>query len=506
MATTWTKKLSFADGSLVLVGLLLIFLLSPYLLILRFLEAPFQWQADEFIWALRNSLVQAFFSAICSVVLGVFGALVLVSWAPVSPVRRWLDTLMVLPGFLPPIFLMIALLSLGSEFPRGVIGIVVAHALACFGLVATSLARRMEQKLVAYSQVGAVLGATRLMFIRWVAWPLMRKDLASAFILVFLVCLGSFSIPFVMGTGVGITLEVLIYEKIRNAGAWGQAVSYSLAQSFLVLILVWPRQKMLNSRSVGGASEQIVPTKAGKGLLQLLPMPMGAWLVLIIVGALFVSYLRSVYLGFSRWEALQPILVAAIAPMMATFSFAAAVGCLLALTALLTIYCLPNRRWENFLMSYLAPSTALSAFAFLTLGGASGVVRLFLAAGVLVLLNITALMRMGLIRQLKDLRLQMRLAEILGAGRALTFQKVVYPQMISSVLYSSGIGAVWAAGDFAVTRLFTRGDTMLGLVVQSLASGYRLELAGAMSVVLLLVSAAVFLAFLGASYVVDKKS
>jgi thiamine transport system permease protein len=211
------------------------YLLSPYLLILRFVDGSLAGKFDEFFWAFKNSLIQSALSASGAVIVGFCGSLALIAWTREARLRRLLESLFLLPGFLPPILLMIALVSIGRGSPSGIAGIVIAHTITCFGLIASILAKQIESKLTRFSEVAAVCGSGGWFFFSRVAIPLLRGDLVRSFFLVFLICLGSFSIPLVMGGGIATTLEILIYEKIRTSGDWGQAVTYSFAQSAIVL-------------------------------------------------------------------------------------------------------------------------------------------------------------------------------------------------------------------------------------------------------------------------------
>jgi thiamine transport system permease protein len=500
------KKSGLRDGSLLIASGFVLYLVSPYLLIFRFVGLSFAGKFDEFLWALKNSFNQAFFSAFGAVCLGFLGAVALVSCTNGSRIRRSLEVLFVLPGFLPPIFLIIALFSTGSSYPVGLLGIVIAHTISCFGLTAYVFARQIETKLMHFSETASVLGAGRWLFLNRVALPILLVDFARAFFMVFLMSIGSFSIPLVMGGGLTTTLEILIYEKIRNSGDWGQAVAYSIAQSAIILFLVWAGSVLFPTKD---AAYRVAGNRVGGeifGRMRLLRSPILGWLLAAGSCYLLVCYGNSVVSGFVHWGAFKALLQDSWQPLLMTCFFSLSVGIALVLVFLAIIYCLPMPFFEKFLNSYLAPSTALSSFAFLTIGSGGEILSSYVAVSVIVLIYLAAVFRLGISSRLRELTPQIHLAETLGAGRGLIYRKIILPQILGMVFFSSGIGAVWASGDFAVTRLFTVGNATLALMVQSLAASYRLDLAGALSAVLLGVSAIIFLLFLGACYVVDKKS
>jgi ABC-type spermidine/putrescine transport system permease subunit II len=119
----------------------------PYLLALPLVGGPWSFDLGEFIWALKNSLLQALGSGIIATLMGFLGALALTSGGDL------LRLLFLLPGILPTLFLIISLLALTPQFPMGLTGIIIAHSIVSFGVVAVSLAQTLREQLGRHAEV-----------------------------------------------------------------------------------------------------------------------------------------------------------------------------------------------------------------------------------------------------------------------------------------------------------------------------------------------------------------
>ncbi|MBX3041892.1 MAG: ABC transporter permease subunit, partial [Bdellovibrionaceae bacterium] len=117
------------------------------------------------------------------------------------------------------------------------------------------------------------------------------------------------------------------------------------------------------------------------------------------------------------------------------------------------------------------------------------------------------LWRMGWRSLVENLQGQRQVAESLGASEFAIWRQVLLPQLAPSISTLAGVAAVWACGDFAISKLIASKDLTLGMMTETLiSSGYRLGLATVLSVVLLVASVLCFLVMKGLGYVLSQKS
>jgi ABC-type spermidine/putrescine transport system permease subunit II len=94
----------------------------------------------------------------------------------------------------------------------------------------------------------------------------------------------------------------------------------------------------------------------------------------------------------------------------------------------------------------------------------------------------------------------------MGASPALIFSKIIFPQVLPSILFLSGLGAFWTIGDFAMTQIIYGKDVTLALYIQSLVGSYRLEQANLLMFLLLFLGFMVFILFKEMRHVVSQKN
>ncbi|MGE3756730.1 MAG: ABC transporter permease subunit, partial [Pseudobdellovibrionaceae bacterium] len=229
-------------GPLVAIWLLITFLLSPFILLyvqIGNLDFP---ASDELIWCLQNTTIQASGSAVFSLLFGIWGAAGLLSLKK-EKWRLFWEVVFLLPNFVPPLFVVLAIFKTVEPFPIGLVGLIFVHSFINAGLVAVLLARIVDQKVGPLVELALIEGAGRFQFAR-VILRMLRLDLVLLFLLIFSICFMSFSIPLLAGGDQGTTLEVLIFEKVRLSSQWNQALGISFLQCVFLFIfsLVAPQE------------------------------------------------------------------------------------------------------------------------------------------------------------------------------------------------------------------------------------------------------------------------
>lgn len=474
---------------------LAIFLVFPFLFLVTQFGASGSPDWTELAWAFKNTFTQALFSTLVSLFFGFWVSLGLLGAGPKSSsrFRSILEVLCLLPNFLPVLFVILAALSMLDPFPMGITGIVIIHSMMNFGLVAVLLSGIIEDKLGGAAELAYVEGASRWQFTSQVLFPVLKKDLRILGLFIFVICFGSFAVPLIVGAGKGTTLEVLIYEKIRLSNDWGDAVFLAFLQSSFIFVL-----------SILVARGQ-TPAKARWVNLRMIGSTSGIVFLLTFSFVYIFGYLEGFVQGLSMLSTFYGMQNALIESFLGSIFIGLSVGFLTYILLMVIAFCWPKKWFETFLHSYVAPSTALTCFAFLVMspnGSWYSYLKIILA---LSLLSLNSLFRMGWEGALQSLQSQIAVAHSMGASRVQTFKEVILPQITEKAGVLSGIAAIWACGDFAVSRILAHRDLSIAMMTETLMSGYRLSQANVLSGLIIIAGAICFFVCVGGSRVLRRK-
>lgn len=474
---------------------LVLFLIFPFL----FLFSQFQVTAwpdwPEFFWAFKNSSLQAFFSSLVSLFAGFWVALGLVTvgssrWGRFRPA---LEVLCLLPNFLPPVFILLSALNVIDPFPMGIPGIVIVHTLMNFGLAAVLIAHTVESKLGGMVELAYVEGASRGQFLLKVLLPLLKKDLWLLGLFIFVVCFGSFAVPLIVGGGRGTTIEVLIYEKIRLSGSWGDAVVLAFLQSVFIFALSFVASRGQGSLRRRHANLSLLRTPAG---------------ILLLLGLSFLylfGYVQGFVGGLGQISTFYELQSALMWNFLGTLALGLSVGTFCYGGLMLIAFCWPKLWFEKFLNGYVAPSTSLACFCLLLIGPNEGYYAFLKIPVALTLLCLNSLFRMGWDTELHSLQNQMTVAYSMGASSAQIFKEILFPQLSRRAGVLAGIASIWACGDFAVSRILAHRDLSIAMMTETLMSGYRLNQAVVLSGLIIVAGLICFFVFVGGSRVLGRK-
>ena len=471
-------------------------LVSPILIILVFSE-NWSWpESSQLAGVLWFTTLQAGLSALISFAIGLSGAIGLLYWQG-SRFQSWLEVLCLLPGFVPPLFVILPVFHVGSwvgKYPLGLFGIVLVHALMNVGLVAVVVARLIYSKMGRMVELAWVEGASRWAILQQGVLVFLRADIALLVFYLFTLCFTSFAIPLMMGGLQGVTLEVLIYEKIRQGGGWSQAFVLSVLQFGLLFLfsLVLSSHPDIQSRD--------------RFQIQYLSWWPGVVLPLLICAFVFLGQLTGIGKGMT--QLLETSLLLERLPLLVMRTLLVGLGTGMLVFLLLTLVATLSPHWglDRFLTGYVSPSPVVTGFACLLLGfyGPWGS-HIAMAIG-LALLFLPGLYRLAGRSSLQALTRQVHVARVAGASWRLTFWRITFPQVQSSFWWLAGLAAFWACGDFAFSSIVAESSSTLGLLVKAYMTSYHLELASVLNLLLVLVSSTCFLAFGGLAFVAHRKS
>jgi iron(III) transport system permease protein len=214
--------------------------------------------------AVTNTLVLALVVTAISVPLGTGVALIL--RRPDLPARSLWLVAVLLPVVVPEFVLayswtqayaragftdsLLGLAWPGVLGPQGVVAVLVASAVPLtYLLTAVGLAARAEPDL---ERAARASGAGPATVLRTITLPLLRPSIAAAAILVFVLSLGTFAIPQVMGASAGFdTVTTRIYANLSLGGdpsSFVEAIALALLLVVFAAFVVGPADSLLTPR------------------------------------------------------------------------------------------------------------------------------------------------------------------------------------------------------------------------------------------------------------------
>ena len=199
--------------------------------------------------ALRFTVWQAFLSAFLSCLLAIPAARALSRRR--FPGRDSLVTILGAPFILPVIVAILGLLAVfGREgmisqgllllgLPRlqiyGLQGILLAHVFFNLPLAIRLLLQGWSDIPAERFRLAAQLGLPAPTMFRVIEWPMLRKTLPGAFLVIFTICLSSFAVALTLGGGPkATTVELAIYQAFRFDFDLGKAATLATVQLALV--------------------------------------------------------------------------------------------------------------------------------------------------------------------------------------------------------------------------------------------------------------------------------
>lgn len=486
------KEIDLQNKKIVQYGIIF-FLILPFIVLLFKISDPSSFDLQELVWSLKNTLLQASLSSFFSLVIGFILALGLLSYSQMPKVRPILDIFILLPNFFPSLFIIVGIMNMIDPFPIGIIGIILTHIFINTGLAAIYLRDVIQDKLGQSGELALVLGSSRFRFIRKILIPQIKQDLLEIFIYIFSVCFSSFAIPLVIGGGRGTNLEILIYEKIRISGDLSSAVIVALVQTVFLFLLSLGAFKSKRYQSRASFNFKIISSKY--------------ILLLFVVGYFyfFTSYFKGVLEGAYFIKDFYLFKDELLSAIMGSVLLSVFVGILILLYLLLLSYVWEKNYFAKFLLGYVAPSSALTALAFIILGPNVGFFIYIKIAFSLMIIYSSLAYRLGWNSILNDIEEEKRRAHILGADDILIFKKITVPLVLRRAFFIAGLCAFWTSGEFAVSKIIGQGDFTLAMLAQTFIAQYRLGLASILTIVLLILGVLIFILFIGVGRVISKK-
>ncbi|MCY4513358.1 MAG: hypothetical protein OXB86_06695 [Bdellovibrionales bacterium] len=476
--------------ALLVIGLLL-FPLIMFLFHLGMLCWP---KGVEWLSSLFWTFIQASLSTGVVLLLALFGSRGLL-WSYKKSWYFLLEGLCLVPCLIPSLLLVVSLIHITDwfiPFPFGLGALIFVQILTYTGLATVALSRVLVKEASALSEWAFLHGASTWLLLRVLAQTLLRKDIKTLAVLIFVSAWTSLSLPLLTAGGASISLEFYIYKQLQDPNLWPQAGALILLQTLFVFLLCL---KGFSGKASFSLQKKAVPPLLPSPFFILIPLLP----VVFSLGGLFFIPNRKVITDFSQ---LTPLLVSA---GKTSLLLGFGVGGLTFGGLILMALSFSNIFGRKFVTSYLNPGTSLTGFAFLLIPFASGPwIELKWIAG-LTLLTFPFIYRFRGELSLEKLTSQVETARLCGADWGLMFRDILWPQCRGAFCLCAGLAGFWAAGDFAYTLIVSQGKWNLALVVYDLFSSYRLELAILGSWLLLGICFLILLFWIGVGYVLDKK-
>ena len=438
---------------------------------------------------------QSGMSSILSLTLALLGSCGLLSLSK-KKYYFFIEGLVLLPCFIPPLLLVLSLVSLTEKiinFPFGLGALIFTQTLTYTGLCSVALTRILLKEAGPLSEWAYLHNISSWRFLKVLCQSLLLKDIKTLFILVFSACWTSLSLPLLTAGSMFFSLEFFIYEKLKDPALWPQALSLILFQSFFIFFICWRAfsGKTLNPLTMSSKKIYLI----SHGLFLLIPFSA----LFFSIGGLFaISDIKF----FSK---LVPFRQFILSSGLNSVIVSLGVGffTLLALMGLSLSF--QNVKARKFVASFVSPGVSFIGFALLVVPfyGKLAVICKWVLG--LSLLLFPWLYRFRGERALEKLNSQVETARFLGAGWGLIFQKILWPANRSIYFLCAGLASFWACGDFAYSLIVSSGHWNLSLMLYDLFSSYRLEEGIILAWLLLFVGAFVFLFWLGVAFVFDKK-
>ena len=475
------------------------FWIFPLVYILVRFGSEVSFDAQEVFWAFKNTFLQSAMSSgfiFIFGLLGAFGLFWLEQWK-LPLLSKFFEIYFILPSFLPPIFVILSCLKFLDPFPMGIFGIVFVHVVMNSGFAALTFYRLIQQKMNPLLVLAQIDGVGFFRFLRSVLLPHLKKDFIVIALSFFSLCFASFSVPMLVGGGSGTTIEVLIYEKIKIEGAWGEATLLAIFQMILLFALYpyWKKTK-----------DEVISNRNLRSDFSLVRWELGLFPVFIMNFMVYFYLFNNFIIGYQQVLNTTGLLDSIPQSLFGTILIGIGTGSGIYLFCLLVVFVLPSRLFQQFLNRYVSPTGSLVGFAFLMVGSQWPHLTLIKIIIVLILAMSTYLLKIFILPSYNKLVEQVQIARSMGASWSKITAQVVYPQMASQIGFVSGLGAFWSVGDFAISKIIAEKSVSLAHLIEALMSHYRMNAATVLSNLLLLIGIILFLLFWGIGHVSSSQS
>jgi thiamine transport system permease protein len=456
--------------------------------------------------AIRFTLCQAGLSALVATILAVplaralfrrrfrgRDALITLLGAPfVLPVLAAVLGLLTVFGPQGPVNSALQGLGLPPFSVFGLHGVVLAHVFLNLPLATRMILIGWQSVPPERFRLADSLGLSPSARFRHIEAAMLARVLPGAALAVFLICLTSFAVALTLGGGPrATTVELMIYQSLRYEFDLGQAARLALVQFALsgaaTIAAIWLIPATLQDAGRGRRVKVAAPGGWGRVMDGLAILGASLFLVLPLLAVVLRGLPGLDGLPAGIWPAAARSLVVALASAVLTTALTLVLALALARRAVAWV--------EVAAMLPLASSSLVMGTAlFLVTRPLSPDM---LALPVTLVTNVTLTLPFALRLVLPHARrLEAdygRLAASLGMAGAARLRLLALPRLGRPLAFAAGLSAALSMGDLGVIALFSgEGSQTLPLLIARLTGAYRIEAAASASLVLVILSLALF--------------
>jgi thiamine transport system permease protein len=462
--------------------------------------------------ALQFTVLQAALSATISTLLAIFLARSLARHRFFG--RDLLVTMLGAPFLVPAIVAVFGIVALfGRSGPisdllqlaglpalniYGLPGILLAHVFFNLPLVTRLILLGWADIPAEQFRLAAQLDVRGISAFRLLEWPMLRRILPGAFVLVFLLCSTSFAVVLALGGGpAATTLELAIYQALRFEFDLGGAATLAMIQ-VAICSLAALLTGVFQGRSGFGSTLNTAPQQWQRSRFWVLEGAFIALTALFLLLPMVVVLARGIPailggLPLSIWPALLRSLMVAMASAVLTLV------CGLAIAALIVRL----GRWSRVVEVTGYLTLAVSPFVI----GTGLFILIYPFADPFALaLPVTAIVNASLCIPLalrglvpafaKAGERNARLADALNLQGWQKFRIAIWPEIRRPAMFATAIAAALSMGDLGVVALFAPPDGgTLPLVMQRLMASYQMDAAAGVATVLMVTAFGLFWLF-----------
>lgn len=463
----------FSISSKVFSAILFLFFLLPYILFFKFFTFDIQLNSSELAWALKNTFIQATAAAAVSTALGLFFAFGLLQLKP--SLQALFSKLLLVPQVLPSLFSILIAFAIVNPFPIGFLGVIFIFILINIGFATFLLFTAIKQKMQGFALTGEIYGIGQLQFLRKVFFPIIRTDLKFTFILIFLFCVSSLSIPLVAGGGKGTNLEVLIFEKIFIEQAWNTAWFLMIIQTLIVFGLSY---LFLKNRSA--EIRPFVPHRYLKSKVGLIA-------VLAYIAIYFISYFCNVYQSWPAFDFLSEYAHELYLSLLSSLQMLVLVLLVAYIILIAWVSDYIQQLKHNKAIHLISGSTVLIGFAFYITFPQTRQFDMVKIPLAFTILFYPTIFKVLLEKPLDQIKNQIIVAKVFGLSRLTIINSIIFKQLKRPLYLAVSMITIWTLSDFAILRSLGTQVPSLGLMTQNFLLSYRLNVAYLISFIILIV-------------------
>lgn len=457
----------FKPKQILRFGLLLYFLI-PYLIFLSVYEFSFDLNFPEMFWAIRNSLAQS----------GVTAAIALLLSIPMSQglfllpdrIQKIALRLLIVPQILPALYSILIAFSVINPYPMGSLGIIILFIFINLGFATLLLFGATREKLGSLPLISEVYSLGRINFFRKIYFPLLKTDLMMNFLMIFIFCLSSFSVPLIVGGGRGTNIEVLIYEKIFVDQNWPAAFSLCLTQALLIFVI---SAVLLKGR------QNAEPAEFSSG--RYLKSYFGLLLIGTYLAVYFGGYAIGLFRSFSYFDFIYEYRAELLEVTL--FTTKALLLYLLLNFILLLLWLFDYLENLSFTPAnnLISASTVLVGFTFyllLPLTKNFDIVKIIFAMSILFF---PSLFKLFLQQPIENLHQQILISKMYGLSKPKIIFEIILRQIPQRFFLWVSLLTIWFIAEYALLKALGVQTPTLGLFSEGFLSSYRLPISYFMS-------------------------